>query len=118
MTAPVMTVVEGACVPEVMSGSLMPSRAAESNTRPVREKQGALIVAIQLPTKKSEHANEIVMTGTTAKALLYELLLEPLRGCKGLTLYRHNLMKRVMAMPDLEVRERLAHLEQLHHFSS
>ena len=58
------------------------------------------------------------MTGTTAKALLDELLLELLRGCKGLTLYRHNLMRRVMAMPDLEVRERLEHLEQLHHVSS
>ena len=54
------------------------------------------------------------MTGTTAKAYLYELLLEPLRGCKGLTLYRHNFMRRVMAMLDLEVRERLAHLEDLH----
>ena len=58
------------------------------------------------------------MTGTTATALLYELLLELLRGCKGLTLYRHNLMRRVMAMPDLEVRELLEHMEQLHHVSS
>ena len=54
------------------------------------------------------------MTGTSAKAHLYDLLMEPLKGCKGLNTYRHSLMKRVIAMPDLEVRERLDHLEQLH----
>ena len=54
------------------------------------------------------------MTGTTAKAHLLDQLLEPLRGCKGLNVYRHSLMKLVMAMPDLEVRERLDHLKQLH----
>lgn len=54
------------------------------------------------------------MTGTTAKAHLYDRLIEPLRGCRGLNVYRYSLMKRVMAMPDLEVRERLDHLEQLH----
>ena len=54
------------------------------------------------------------MTGTSAKAHLYDLLMEPLRGCKGLNTYRHSLMQRVIAMPDLEVRERLDHLEQLH----
>ena len=53
------------------------------------------------------------MTGTTAKAHLYDRLMGPLRGCRGLSVYRHSLMKRVMAMPDLEVRERLDHLEQL-----
>lgn len=53
------------------------------------------------------------MTGTTAKAHLYDRLMEPLRGCRGLNAYRHSLMKRVMAMPDLEVRERLDHMEQL-----
>ena len=53
------------------------------------------------------------MTGTTAKAHLYDRLMEPLRGCRGLNVYRHSLMKRVMAMPDLEVRERLDRLEQL-----
>ena len=53
------------------------------------------------------------MTGTTAKAHLYDRLMEPLRGCRGLNVYRHSLMKRVMAMPDLEVRERLDHMEQL-----
>ncbi len=47
------------------------------------------------------------MTGTTAKAHLYDLLMEPLKGCKGLNIYRHDLMQRVMSMPDLEVRERL-----------
>jgi len=39
--------------------------------------------------------------------------MEPLRGCRGLNVYRHSLMQRVMAMPDQEVRERLDQLEQL-----
>ena len=53
------------------------------------------------------------MTETTAEAHLYDRLMEPLRVCRGLSVYRHSLMKRVMAMPDLEVRERLDHLEKL-----
>ena len=53
------------------------------------------------------------MTGTTAKAHLYDLLMEPLKGCKGLNIYRHDLMQRVISMPDLEVRERLEHLRRL-----
>ena len=57
------------------------------------------------------------MTGTTAKAYLYEFLIEPLRGCKGLNIYRHDLMHRVMSMTDLEVRECLEHLNQLEHKS-
>lgn len=57
------------------------------------------------------------MTGTTAKAYLYECLIEPLRGCKGLNIYRHDLMHRVMSMTDLEVRECLEHLNQLEHKS-
>ena len=54
------------------------------------------------------------MTGTTAKAHLYDRLMEPLRGCKGLNVYTHTLMKRVMAMSDLEVRERLEHIQGVH----
>jgi hypothetical protein len=54
------------------------------------------------------------MTGTTAKAHLYDRLMEPLRGCRGLNIYRHSLLKRVMEMTDLEVREWLDQLEQLH----
>ena len=54
------------------------------------------------------------MTGTTAKAHLYDQVIEPLRGYRGLNVYRHILMKLVMAMPDLEVRERLDHLKQLY----
>ena len=54
------------------------------------------------------------MKGTTARAHLYNRLIEPLRVCRGLNVYRHTLMKRVMAIPDLEVRERLEHLEQVH----
>jgi len=53
------------------------------------------------------------MTGTTAKAHLYDLLMEPLKDCKGLNIYRHDLMQRVMSMPDLEVRKRLEHLRRL-----
>ena len=53
------------------------------------------------------------MTGTTAKAHLYDLLMEPLKGCKVLNIYRHDLMHRVMSMPDLEVRESLEHLRRL-----
>ena len=53
------------------------------------------------------------MTGTTAKAHLYDLLMEPLKGCKDLNIYRHDLMQRVMSMPDLEVRECLEHLRRL-----
>ena len=58
------------------------------------------------------------MTGTSAKAHLYDLLMHPLRGCSGLPSYRSELMRRVMAMPDLEVRERLLHLEKLHAVTS
>ena len=57
------------------------------------------------------------MAGSTAKAYLYERLMEPLRGCKGLNIYRHDLMHRVMSMPDLEVREWLEHLNKLGHKS-
>ena len=53
------------------------------------------------------------MSGTTVKAHLYDRLMEPLRGCRGLNIHRHTLMKRVMAMPDLKVREWLDHLEEI-----
>ena len=45
------------------------------------------------------------MTSTTAKARLLEVLIEPLKGCKGLYTHRQQLMLRVMRMPDLEVRD-------------
>jgi len=41
------------------------------------------------------------------------LLIEPLKDCKRLSIYRHDLMHRVMSMSDLEVRERLEHMKQL-----
>ena len=50
------------------------------------------------------------MTNTTAKAQLLDLMIKPLKGCKGLYAHRQNLMQRVMRMPDLEVRN---HLEWL-----
>ena len=53
------------------------------------------------------------MEGITAEAHRYERLMEPQRGCKGLSIYRYSLMKRVMTPPGLEVRERRDHLEQL-----
>ena len=56
-----------------------------------------------------------LMTGTTAKAQLVEMLLEPLKGCKGLYNYRQDLIKKVMAMPDLQVREYLDYQRRLHH---
>ena len=53
------------------------------------------------------------MERITAEPHRYERLMEPQRGCKGLSIYRYSLMRRVMATPDLEVRERRDHLEQL-----
>ena len=47
------------------------------------------------------------MTNTTAKAQLLGLLIEPLKGCKGLYAHRQKLMQRVMRMPDREVRDHL-----------
>ena len=61
-----------------------------------------------------DQLERIIMTGTTAKAHLYDRLMEPLRGCTDLNIYRHNLMKWVMSMPDLEVREHLEYLELNH----
>ena len=58
------------------------------------------------------------MTGTTAKAHLVDLLLEPLRGCTGLYAYRQELIQQVMRMPVLEVKERLDHLQRNNHASS
>ena len=57
------------------------------------------------------------MTNTTAKAQLLDLLIEPLKGCKGLYAHRQNLMQRVMRMPDLEVRNHLYRLLSLIHIS-
>ena len=36
-----------------------------------------------------------------------DLLIESLKGCKGLYAHRHNLLQRVMRMPDLQVRSHL-----------
>ena len=52
------------------------------------------------------------MSGTSAKAHLLELLLEPLKGCKGLYNYRQDLMTKIMQMPDLQVREYLDYRER------
>jgi len=54
------------------------------------------------------------MTNTTAKAQLLDLLIEPLKRCKGLYAYRQNLMQRVMRMPDLEVRDHINRLRASH----
>ena len=58
------------------------------------------------------------MTGTTAKAHLVDLLLEPLRGCTGLYTYRQELIQQVMRMPALEVKERLDYLRRNNHPNS
>ena len=55
------------------------------------------------------------MTNTTAKARLLELLIEPLKGCKGLYTHRQDLMDKVMRMPDLEVRDHLNRLRASHY---
>ena len=52
------------------------------------------------------------MSGTTAKAHLLERLLEPLKGCSGLYNYKQDLMKKIMAMLDLTVREHLDYHER------
>ena len=54
------------------------------------------------------------MTNTTAKAQLLDLLIKPLKGCKGLYAHRQNLMQRVMSMPDLEVRDHFDRLKASH----
>ena len=54
------------------------------------------------------------MINTTAKAQLLDLLIEPLKGCKGLDAHRQNLMQRVMRMPDLEVCDHLDRLKASH----
>ena len=54
------------------------------------------------------------MTNTTAKAQLLDLLIEPLKGCKGIYSHRQNLMQRVMRMPDLEVQNHLDRLRASH----
>ena len=45
---------------------------------------------------------------------LLDLLIEPLKGCKGLYAHRQNLMQRVMRRPDLEVRNHLDRLKASH----
>lgn len=40
-----------------------------------------------------------------------DLLIEPLKGCKGVYAHRQNLLQRVMRMPDLEVRDHLNRLK-------
>ena len=47
------------------------------------------------------------MTNTTAKAQLLDLLIEPLKGCKGIYDHRQNLIQPLMRRPDLEARNHL-----------
>ncbi len=54
------------------------------------------------------------MTNTTAKAQLLDLLIEPLKGCKGLYVNWQNLMQRVIRMPDQDVRDHLDRLKASH----
>jgi len=56
---------------------------------------------------------EIPLIGTTANAHLYARLMELLRACKGLNVYRHSLMNRVIAMSDLGFGSPLNDLEKL-----
>ena len=54
------------------------------------------------------------MTNTTAKAQLLDLLIEPLKGCKGLYVLRQNLMQRVIRMPDQDVSDHFDRLKASH----
>ena len=54
------------------------------------------------------------MTNTNSKAQLLDLLIEPLKGCKGLYANRQNLVQRMKRMHDLEVRDRLDQLKASH----
>ena len=54
------------------------------------------------------------MTNTTAKAQQLNLLIEPLKGCKGLYIHRQNLMQRLIRMPDQDVRDHLDRLKASH----
>ena len=65
--------------------------------------------------KLHSHKGGKEMTGTTAKAQLIDLLLDPLRGCTGLYTYRQELIQQVMRMPAMEAKERLDHLRQTNH---
>ena len=53
------------------------------------------------------------MTSTSAKAQLLERLTEPIKGCKAYYTHKHNLMQRVMQIPDMEVRDCLERLQSL-----
>ena len=48
-----------------------------------------------------------IMTNTTAKAHLLDLLIEPIKGFKGLYVHQQNLMQRVIRMPDQDMRDHL-----------
>ena len=48
------------------------------------------------------------------QSAIARLLIEPLKGCKGLYAHRQDLMQRVMRMPDLEVRDHLDRLKASH----
>jgi len=54
------------------------------------------------------------MTNTTARARLLELLIEPLKGCRGLYTHKQRLMEKVLRMPALEVRDHLKRLKTSH----
>ena len=54
------------------------------------------------------------MTNTTAKAQPLDLLIEPLKRCKGLYVHRLNLMQRVILMPNQDVRDQLDRLKASH----
>ena len=48
-----------------------------------------------------------VMTKASAKSHVFELLLEPLKGCKRLYNFKQDLMRKIMQMSGLQVREYL-----------
>ena len=90
------------------------TRGLKAIQNPVKGKARGVDYHYRSPDKTHLIFHRTAMTGTTAKAHLLDLLLEPLRGCAGLYTYRQELMNEVLKMPVLEVQDRLDHLQRIH----
>ena len=79
--------------------------------------QGILIPLITLMRESSFVAGtpkicqRTNMTGTTAKAYLFDLLLEPLPGCSSLSTYPKEQINQFLKMPVLKAQYRLEHFQ-------
>ena len=90
------------------------TRGLKAIQNPARGKARGVDCHYRSPDTTHSIYQRTTKTGTTAKAHLLDLLLEPLRGCAGLYTYRQELMNEVLKMPVLEVQDRLDHLERIH----